>query len=253
MGPEVGWLEGRSYQQITTSLPIKSGGIGLRSQLDLSPEAWLGALEQALPFFSGDKGVCPPPAELSGSDQDDLHQWQPLLDYGLRTGEQLRSAWATLQERANQLAQYFGEEVTGLLAQPVEASEQGSTDGSTRMAVVSQLESLTLAALKKHLQQLPNRRARPVVAMDQKDKMTTSWLLALPTPQGSLSSPVFREGLAMVLSLPLPACMGKLRQVLGDGKVVDMWGDAVLCEAMAGVSWTVQQDKTKLELMRLLN
>ena len=85
----------------------------MRSQLDLSPEAWLGALEQALPFFSGDKGVCPPPAELSGSDQDDLHQWQPLLDYGLRTGEQLRSAWATLQERANQLAQYFGEEVTG--------------------------------------------------------------------------------------------------------------------------------------------
>ena len=28
---------------------------------------------------------------------------------------------------------------------------------------------------------------------------------------------------------------------------------AVFCEAMAGGSWTVRHDKTKLELMRLLN
>ena len=70
MGPEVGWLEGRSFQSIITGLPIKSGGLGLRSMLDLAPVAWLGALEQALPFFSGEKQVCPPLADLAGPEND---------------------------------------------------------------------------------------------------------------------------------------------------------------------------------------
>ena len=80
----------------------------MRSQLDLSPAAWVGALEQALPFFSGEKGVCPPLAELSGSTEDDLHRWRPLLESGLRTGEELRQAWATLQLRAQQMIDYLG-------------------------------------------------------------------------------------------------------------------------------------------------
>ena len=37
MGPEVLWLEGRSFQSINTGLPIKSGGLGLCSQLEQSP------------------------------------------------------------------------------------------------------------------------------------------------------------------------------------------------------------------------
>ena len=66
VGPEVGWLEGRSFQSIISRLPIKSGGLGLRSMLDLSPAAWFGALEQAVPFFDGEKQVCPPLAHLAG-------------------------------------------------------------------------------------------------------------------------------------------------------------------------------------------
>ena len=63
MGPEVAWLRGRSFQSINATLPIKSGGLEKRSQMELSPAAWLGALEQALPEFSGEKAVCPPLAE----------------------------------------------------------------------------------------------------------------------------------------------------------------------------------------------
>ena len=251
MGPEVGWLEGRSYQQIISTLPIKSGGMGLRSQLDLSQAAWVGALEQALPFFAGEKGVCPPLAELSGEEEDDLHRWQPLLNSGLRTGEELRQAWTLQQQRAGEMAAYLGEELGGALAQPVEAAGQGSTSGGTRMAITEQIESLTLATLKKHLQEFPNRRARPVSAMEQKDKMTTSWLLALSTPQGSLSPPIFREGLAMVLSVPSPACGRRLGERIG-GKLVDEWGDVVKCVALPGGSWTIRHDKTKTELMRML-
>ena len=53
MGQEVPHLEGRSFQSILTGLPVKYGGLGLRSQLEQSPAAWVGALEQALPFFQG--------------------------------------------------------------------------------------------------------------------------------------------------------------------------------------------------------
>ena len=113
MGPEVAWLRGRSFQAISSTLPIKSGGLGIRSQVDLSPAAWLGALEQALPDFSGEKGVCPPLAELSGSEEDDLHRWRPLLESGLRTGEELRRAWDTLQQRGSEMATFLGEELGG--------------------------------------------------------------------------------------------------------------------------------------------
>ena len=69
VGPEVGWLEGRSFQSVISRLPIKSGGLGLRSMLDLSPAAWFGALEQAVPFFAGEKQVCPPLAHLAGLEE----------------------------------------------------------------------------------------------------------------------------------------------------------------------------------------
>lgn len=252
MGPEVGWLEGRSFQQITTSLPVKSGGLGLRSQLDLSPAAWVGALEQALPFFSGEKGVCLPLAELSGAEEDDLHRWRPLLESGLRTGEELRQAWATLQQRAQHMVDYLGEELTGALEVGVEGAGMGCTTGATRMAVTSQLEGLTLATLNKHMKEYRDRKARPVCLTQQKDKMTTAWLLALPTPQGTISTPIFREGLAMVLALPSPACKDRVGQKIGGGRV-DLYGDAVKCETtLVGGSWVIRHDRTKGEIMRML-
>ena len=131
MGSEVAWLEGREFQRITSSLPIKSGGLGLWSQLEQSPAAWVGSLEQALPCFSGEKGVCPPPlAELAGAEEDDLHRWRPLLESGLRTGEELRQAWATLQERAQQMVDYLGEEPTSPLEVGVEGAGMGGTSGA---------------------------------------------------------------------------------------------------------------------------
>ena len=36
----------------------KNGGLGLRKQVELSPAAYIGGLEQALPHFTGEGGVC---------------------------------------------------------------------------------------------------------------------------------------------------------------------------------------------------
>ena len=59
-------LESRSYQDWVVRQPIRLGGMGLRSQADLSSAAFLGALEQTLPSFVGERGVCPQLAHLVG-------------------------------------------------------------------------------------------------------------------------------------------------------------------------------------------
>ena len=120
------------------------------------------------------------------------------------------------------------------------------------MAVVEQLEALTLACLEKNIDEWRDRSARPVGLVQQRDKMTTTWLLSHPTPHYSLSSPIFQEGLAMALALPSPACRDRLGEVLGDRRV-DLWGDEVRCVTLAGTTFTPRHDWAKMELMRMLS
>ena len=52
-------LPQKSYQEWVVRQPIRLGGFGLRSQTDLSPAAFIGAVEQVLPSFIGAKGIYP--------------------------------------------------------------------------------------------------------------------------------------------------------------------------------------------------
>ena len=88
--------------------------------------------------------------------------------------------------------------------------------------------------------------------LKQRDKMTTSWLLSFPTAHGSLSTPIFQEGLAMVLALPSPACRDTVGDVLGDRRV-DVCGDEVRNVTLAGTTFTPRHDWTKMEVMRMLS
>ena len=81
-------LSGKSFQSLLTSLPIKSGGFGLRDQVQLSPAAYVAALEQALPFFGGEKGVCSPLGHLGGANVSSAERWRPLLQAGGRTASE---------------------------------------------------------------------------------------------------------------------------------------------------------------------
>jgi hypothetical protein len=63
-------MTGKSFQTWVAKMPIRLGGLGLRCQADISPLAYIGALEQALPHFGGENGVCQPLAHLVGRDGD---------------------------------------------------------------------------------------------------------------------------------------------------------------------------------------
>ena len=55
----VGGREGRSFASWVVRLPIRLGGWGFRSLVETSLAAFVGAVEQAVPSFTGPQGICP--------------------------------------------------------------------------------------------------------------------------------------------------------------------------------------------------
>ena len=105
--------------------------------------------------------------------------------------------------------------------------------------------------MTKSLQEQPDKTSRPVWSWPNRDKLTTLWLLSFPVPHTGLSTPVFWEGMAMVLCLPCPACIGRVGERVGDKKV-DMFGDNVLCQTLAGDGWRIRHDRIKTEIMLMM-
>ena len=65
----------------------------MRDQVQLSPAAYVGGLEQALPFFGGEKGICPPLEQLGGGALGSAERRMPLLERGGRTATELAGPW----------------------------------------------------------------------------------------------------------------------------------------------------------------
>ena len=101
----VAGLTGRSLQSWLLRLPIRDAGMGLTSQEELVPAAFIGALEQALPYFGGEAGVCPPLAHLVG----DTHEtrYAPLVASNHRTGRELARAWEGMVREAREANTYL--------------------------------------------------------------------------------------------------------------------------------------------------
>ena len=78
-------LEKRSYQHWVIRQPIKMGGLGIRSNVETSHAAFIGGLEQALPHFVGQGGICMQLNNVIG-DMEGECRWKLLLQSGCRTG-----------------------------------------------------------------------------------------------------------------------------------------------------------------------
>ena len=207
-------------------------------------------MEQVLPSFVGTKGVCQQLAHLIGSMEDTQLRWQTLLQSGCRTGQELATAWQTLQDEAQHLCDFLGKDVDVPLAVSVEAIGEGSTDGSTRKRIVEQRETLRGSALTKALEIYDDQTARPVLVWPQRDKLSSAWLLSLPGPHNGLSSEIFSEAMCSNLCLPSPVCRDRVGERLG--KVhVDLYGDKVMSAQLPGDTWRIRHDAVKMELNRL--
>ena len=226
------------------------GGLGIRSQLELSPAAFIGGLEQALPHFTGPGGVCQQLVGVVGDGQGQVsNRWQPLLNLGCRTGSELAHALALLQREATECAGYLAQDIVGALAVPVEGAGEGSVDGSTRRSIVQQREELRGAVLKVSLTRLTDVTLRPVTAWPNRDKLTTSWLQCLPGPDG-LESQAFSEALALILCMPSPGCQDRVGAPVGKS-TVDPFGDRIMSEILPGDHWRTRHDRIKMTIHSL--
>ena len=86
------------------------------------------------------------------------------------------------------------------------------------------------------------------------NKLTTAWKLSLPGPTTGLTSPVFKEVMAMHLFLPSLACRGIVGQPVGPKAVpAGLFGDEIMCATLPGDSWRWRHDNLKECLMSICN
>ena len=91
--------------------------MGLRCQESLAPIAYIASLEQTIPFFDGEKDVCPQLSYLVGQEElGEERRWDSLIASGCRTGQELKMAWDKLQTEARECASFLGEDLDGALA-----------------------------------------------------------------------------------------------------------------------------------------
>ena len=175
--------------------------MGIRSMTDVSLTAYIGSLEQALPHFVGDDGLCQQLTPVLGGMRDSGHRWRDLLASGCRTGAEMERAWTLLREEASESSQFLERDIGGPLRVEVEGAGEGRVDGSTRRMITAWLEDTRAAVLKKALEDHQDQSARPVWVHPQLDKLSQGWLLTVPGPEG-FSHAEFGETVARLLCLP---------------------------------------------------
>lgn len=241
-------LQNRSYQHWVIRQPVKMGGLGIRSNVETSLAAYIGGLEQALPHFVGEGGICKQLRTVVG-DMDGESRWKLLLQSGCRTGQELAKAWSTLKQEAQQCSTYLGKEIEGPLSANVEDAGHGAKDGSTRKKLIAAREEVRGAVMNESLSRMTNQKRRAVVAWQNRDKLSSSWLSCLPGPDG-MSSPAFAEALAMTLCMPSPVCKDRVGAVVGK-RTVDIFGDNIMSAALPGDHWRTRHDKLKMTINSL--
>ena len=249
----------RSFQDWVVRQPVRLGGFGFRSLLDTVGPAFIGALEQAVPSFCGENGVCPQLADVTGGEEcfgEDAPgegRWRVMLNSGCREGEELRRVWTKMKLEEEQAATWLGIEVQENLSLNVESVGGPSTDGSTRGKVSEERDKTWAKLIVRGLGDHPlqGRSNRPVWSWLQRDKLSSAWLQSLPGPDKSLTSAEFTEAAAAALCLPSPACVEKLGQVIRGRQVVDLFGEAVQSTITTGDHYRKRHDAYKMRLFQM--
>ena len=243
-----------SFQELFIRTPIKLRGFGLRSLVQSIPAAFVGGVERSVVAFPGEGGVCRKLEHLLGGGEEGAQWWRHLQDSNVRTGREYRECWEFLQREAEQCAGFLGKDLTGVLAAGADIAAELGEGGSSRQQITEQREELREGVLREALLRHPDQTARPTIAYPQLDKLSTAWKLGLPGPTSGLTSPVFKEVMAMHLFLPSLACREVVGKRVGGarGPVAGMFGDEIMCaNTLPGDSWRWRHDEVKLCLMNI--
>ena len=244
--PPVDRIAEKSYQNWMMRTPVRLGGMGLRSVAETSIAAFVGGIEQSVPHFVGEGGLCTQLAPILGDMSQSTERWTGMLASGCRTGVEFETAWQSLKQEASQSCNYLGKELDGLLAADVQGAGDGSEDGSTRRHITIWMEDTRARVLTKALEQYPDQKARPVWVHPQLDKLSQGWILSLPGHRG-FTQAEFSETVARFLCLPSPCCQARIGETLDQhGLLVDPFGDNVMSVSnIPGDMFRIRHDTIK--------
>ena len=118
----------------------------------------------------------------------------------------------------------------------------GSVTGKTRGKVEETRENTRAKVLEKALTTVRPKSTRAAWAWRQRDKISSAWVLALPSADTALSNAEFAEAPASSLCLWSPACQGRVREPINGQKKTDEYGDTVQSTAPRGDHWRMRHN-----------
>ena len=247
-------LEGRSFQEWAIRLPIKLHGWGLRRLEEICLPAYLGTLETSIPqmgeispIMTGVWGG----VECWGNTADMKTRWSKVLSSGCQEGIEMTRGWEVLTKEARETADWLGKDIEKVFSTPLAGLGNGSVSGKTRGDIMSAREKTRSLLMSKALSQHRPKRDRAAWAWRQRDKISSSWLLALPGPDSTLSNAEFSEASATSLCMASPGCMGRVGDTVKGRKKIDKYGDTVQATSLPGDHWRQRHDQLKMVLYRL--
>ena len=163
----------------------------------------------------------------------------------------MKRTWALLTREARESAAWLDKEVESVFRIALPCLGSGSVTGETRGEIVSAREKTRALLLAKSLDEYRPKKHRAAWAWKQRDKISSSWLLALPGPDSSLSNAEFSEAAATNLILPSPACTGRVGETVRGRRKVDLYGDNIQATSLTGDHWRQRHDQLKHVLCRL--
>ena len=169
-------LDHRSFQEWAVRLPARLHGWGFRSLADSCGPAYLATLETAIPFMTGEKGICPQlsnkwgGAECWGEGTPTETRWRQVLASNCSMAGEMRRSWEKIQQEARQSSTWLQEPVPEVLTTALEGLGEGSTSGKTRGRVVEAIECTRAKVLSKALSLVRPKSTRAAWAWRQGTK-----------------------------------------------------------------------------------
>ena len=101
-------LDGKSIQNLISSIPKTKGGLGLRKMSLVSNPAFIGGAELSLLFFTGEDGLLRSLESLLGRpDLGEDHRWSTLIGMSSHTGLEFLGAWNNLRDDAQECCRFL--------------------------------------------------------------------------------------------------------------------------------------------------
>ena len=178
-------------------------------------------------------------------------RWSVVLNSGCHEGVEMRRVWQKLEREERESADWLDKDMDPVFAGNLEGLGGGSVTGATRGEIVSARERTRALLLAKALADHRPKKDRPAWAWRQRDKISSSWLLARPGADSTLSNREFSEASAASLCLPSPACVGRVGETVKGQVKVDMYGDKIQATNLSGDHWRLRHDMVKNVIGRL--